>query len=106
VIDLPWLAIALWQFQVALANFRLLLPVPDRGSFPVALPYQVTLAVPVARCGSFPAGRSDGCTNTTFEYNLIPFSQTLQKPVWFLSANSAGSGETCKRGEKTRIANP
>jgi hypothetical protein len=58
VIDLPSLAIALWQFQVAFANFRLLLPLSDRGSFPVAWAYQVTLAIPVARCGSLPAGRS------------------------------------------------
>jgi len=30
VMDLPSLVIALWQFQVAFANYRLPLPIPDR----------------------------------------------------------------------------
>jgi hypothetical protein len=41
-----------------------------------------------------------------FEYNLIPFPPTLEKPVWLhLSAHPAGSDETCQRGKEARINN-
>jgi hypothetical protein len=40
-----------------------------------------------------------------FEYNLIPFSPTLQNRVGSISANAAGKAETCERGEEARIIN-
>jgi hypothetical protein len=41
-----------------------------------------------------------------FEYNLIPFPPTLEKPVWLhLSAFRAGKDETCERGKEMRIDN-
>jgi hypothetical protein len=40
-----------------------------------------------------------------FEYNLIPFPPTLEKPASLHLREFAGSGETCKRGEEMRIDN-
>lgn len=40
-----------------------------------------------------------------FEYNLIPFPPTLQNRVGSSSANFAGTGEACERGEEAAIIN-
>ena len=40
-----------------------------------------------------------------FEYNLIPFPPTLQNRVCSISANFAGTDETCERGKEAEIIN-
>jgi hypothetical protein len=40
-----------------------------------------------------------------FEYNLIPFSPTLQNRVGPISAKAVGTGDACERGKKFGINN-
>jgi hypothetical protein len=40
-----------------------------------------------------------------FEYNLIPFPPTLEKPVWLSLREPAGNHETCERTAEIRIDN-